>query len=642
MNALHLLVFVALLCAHCIPAYHAKDVYVKYNGTVQLLTAELKERLRGERKDAALEADKEIRFLSPNEYHQQLANGTWVVYFGEETCSHCQRFTPKWLAVQKRLMTMLDGYGLHMAKFECMKPVAREICDSFNFEGYPNILLFKNGKRVEDYLGDTEVNELAAYLEVKRWQLVADNATTAGLFPHSASMNGTNLLLRPDNFDQVREGTPWFVKFFAPWCGHCKAIAPIWEELATKLEGKVAVGSVDCTVDGSICSQNKVKGYPTLLFFRGPEPEVYVGPRTVGAMLNFALSKYYFKVHSTMPHQLRAEIGSLPVSLLIIYKPMVVNSSSLEFLTKAIAPVAQPLSLLLVPDSDFQHSSKTLPSLNLSSLNSSVDVVVAISRHSLKEQLLYPVDALRPLLLEHFDNYKGVSALQEWISTEKRPPVEELDTSNAQLLLNSEAYILLAVVRDVSLASAVEKQLADSANSLSRKKGPPLSGGSLARGLGQGQVAFAWINAHNWSGYLKRVFDYRVESAPPVAVYVFLPSRERFWDAFNQTSSFTLDSSVDALYAVQAGKTAPYKSTETTSRQLGMLVVNFVDSIVGVVYNHAIIVVVLAVIVAIVAFIKVQGAGGSQLPQHSGTRSHWTKRPLSTAPPKTQNVTKIS
>ena len=71
-------------------------------------------------------------------------------------------------------------------------------------------------------------------------------------------------LLNKDSFkDDISSGVT-FVKFFAPWCGHCKRLAPTWEELAGKFEGVegVAIGKVDCTSDDNknkeLCSEQGV------------------------------------------------------------------------------------------------------------------------------------------------------------------------------------------------------------------------------------------------------------------------------------------------------------------------------------------------------------------------------------------------
>jgi thioredoxin 1 len=72
--------------------------------------------------------------------------------------------------------------------------------------------------------------------------------------------------------------TPVLVDFWAPWCGPCKAIAPILEELATELAGKLAIAKVNVDDNGELAAQFGVRAIPTLLLFKGGQvAEQYVG-----------------------------------------------------------------------------------------------------------------------------------------------------------------------------------------------------------------------------------------------------------------------------------------------------------------------------------------------------------------------------
>ena len=66
----------------------------------------------------------------------------------------------------------------------------------------------------------------------------------------------------------VAAPTPVLVDFWAPWCGPCKAIAPILEELATELAGKVRIAKLNVDDNDAIAAEYGVRAIPTMLLFK--------------------------------------------------------------------------------------------------------------------------------------------------------------------------------------------------------------------------------------------------------------------------------------------------------------------------------------------------------------------------------------
>jgi len=98
--------------------------------------------------------------------------------------------------------------------------------------------------------------------------------------------------LSPDAFKaEIGSKDLMLVKFYAPWCGHCKRLAPEYEEAAKKLAGDdpaVPLAKVDCTNESGgkdICGQHEVQGYPTVKIFRSGQASDYDGGRDADSIV---------------------------------------------------------------------------------------------------------------------------------------------------------------------------------------------------------------------------------------------------------------------------------------------------------------------------------------------------------------------
>src|SRR5580704_15353939 len=97
-------------------------------------------------------------------------------------------------------------------------------------------------------------------------------------------MASTNIIkLTQDNFDKevLKSITPVLVDFWAEWCGPCKAIAPILDELADEYAGRVRIGKVNIDEFQNLAGEYGVRAIPTLLLFQNGEvAEQIVGLRS--------------------------------------------------------------------------------------------------------------------------------------------------------------------------------------------------------------------------------------------------------------------------------------------------------------------------------------------------------------------------
>ena len=98
--------------------------------------------------------------------------------------------------------------------------------------------------------------------------------------------------LTTDNFaTEIQDNRPILVDFWAEWCGPCRMVAPVLDELADEMDGKVRIGKLNVDENQELSMQYQVQSIPTFLLFKDGE----VADRMMGAMPKAAFEKFIGK-----------------------------------------------------------------------------------------------------------------------------------------------------------------------------------------------------------------------------------------------------------------------------------------------------------------------------------------------------------
>ncbi|KAM9826957.1 protein disulfide-isomerase A4 [Neosynchiropus ocellatus] len=190
---------------------------------------------------------------------------TVLVEFYAPWCGHCKQFAPEYEKIAQELKE--NDPPIPVAKVDATE--AKAVAGRFDVSGYPTIKILKNGEPV-DYDGARTQEAIVA--KVKE---VSD--------PDWKPPPEATLVLTEKNFDEVVNNADIIlVEFYAPWCGHCKRLAPEYEKAAQDLSQRtppIPLAKVDATTENELATRFDVTGYPTLKIFRKGKVFDYNGPR---------------------------------------------------------------------------------------------------------------------------------------------------------------------------------------------------------------------------------------------------------------------------------------------------------------------------------------------------------------------------
>lgn len=337
----------------------------------------------------------------------------------------------------------------------------------------------------------------------------------AALFLSVASADDDVITGTKENFESlIAKDELTLVKFFAPWCGHCKKMAVDFKEAATELKGKAVLVDLDATVEKEIAEKYAIRGFPTLkLFSKGEVLSDYKGGRTKDALVKYIERALLPSVEECADADAVAEFVKKSEGKSIAFSVKAGDSLEKEFKKASMSlRDAMPDTLVFGSVGDAAH-------------------IKEAAGQDVKEDsvILFRDDGTKAV----FDGKP--EELEEWIKLGSLPAFAELSRENASVYTELDKPIFMLfqdpAKKDESVNSAVEAVAKEN--------------------RGSGSMVFTWINNVELGSFAEHVGV--ADKTPAIAVYEFKSDTKYVFE--DEFSKETLSAWVERVISGEVGAT---------------------------------------------------------------------------------------
>lgn len=450
--------------------------------------------------------------LTADNFRETISHDYWLVKAFSPYCQHCRHLAPKWQTIYEfyytsdpvpassqpkddisDLNSFTRFYNFHFATLDCI--AYQDMCVELDATSWPSLVLYKDGKEIKKMVGDKTMEKLSGFVEEALESIKPGSRPVDGVHVPKVGAKGTDLgsssgkskvpvpakepakatvnkpsqaipldnaAINPDgrsmeldvqSFNEnVKESLhPWFIKFYAPWCHHCQAMAPAWETMAREMHGKLNIGEVNCEEQKKLCRMNGVNAYPTIKFFRGPESYDYNGLRGLGDLVDWA--KQAAVAVSGVPDLTLAEFEKMEQTeevIFIYFYDHATTSEDLMALERLPIHTIGHAKVVKTQDPDMvkRFRVSTWPRLLVSR-----DGQVSVYEKLMPNQM------------------RDVKALVGWMQANWLPLVPELTSANAQDVTKGKFAVLAILTRErVEEFAAARKEIKEAAIEWSEKQ----------------------------------------------------------------------------------------------------------------------------------------------------------------------------